>query len=1049
MREFEIVLEEKLIEQLNIQGYERVTINDKTQLEENFKIQLSKHNKIEFSDEEFEKILIHLNGGTIFDKAKKLRSRFELHRDNKEVRYIEFLNTKKLCQNEFQITNQIIFEEKHINRYDVTVLINGLPLVQIELKRPEIELKEAFNQVSRYQKLSYSGLFGYIQLFVISNGADTKYYSNNKEQSFNRTFYWTDVDNNKHNQLDKFVEIFMEKRHIVKMISKYIVINESDKTLMVLRPYQYFAVEKILNRLKKESLKNGYIYHTVGSGKTLTSFKASQLLTQNDSVDKVIFAVDRKDLDYQRIENLKVFDKKFMDEIDNVDHLLTQITDTKTKLIITTIQKLNNIVSEGHLQNKMEVSKDKKIIFIFDECYKSEFGNTYSKVNEFFTNKQMIEFTGTPTFADNVVKNKDTSNLFNECLHKYEIKDAIEDNNVLGFSVEYHNTFKSKQLQDEEKNDLPIEEINMKEVFEAPERLDMIADFIISNHSKKTYAKEFNSIFTINSIDALIKYYDLFKSKKHNLNIAAIFTCQPNEKAKNNLDTKNKLDEIVKDYNKTFGANHNLDKRNGFDDYYIDVSKRLKNKQIDILLVVNMFLTGFDSKILNTVYVDKDLKHYELIQAFSRTNRILNEKKKHGNIVCFRNLKKRTNESIKLVSNKGTLETVLMKEYVEYIEDFNKYVKKLYKLVPTAEFIDHLYAEEEKVNFIEDFRNLLRVMNRLVTFSEFSHDELDMTIQKFKNYKSKYLNIYDNVMSKRLNTIYIDKKLKYQATSRTNRTLNGNKKSENIICDNNLREGTLETVLMKGYKEYVGDFNKYVEKLHRLAPTVEFVDHLSGKAEKAEFIEYYSNLLSVMNKLTSFSEFSHDELDMTIQKFKNYKRKYLNLYSKVMSKVKIEKVSILDEVDFEIELIRKSDININYIMMLLNELDSTKESYVKNIEFILKTIEDSEELRSKKLLIEKFINESITNIPDGKDLETEFEEFLITERTKAIAKFVKKEELYEDKVEETMTKYIFTKKININDIKKIFKGKPKLREKRIKILMVENGIKSIVEVFNW
>ncbi|MGL4988925.1 MAG: type I restriction endonuclease subunit R, partial [Cetobacterium sp.] len=540
--------------------------------------------------------------------------------------------------------------------------------------------------------------------------------------------------------------MFLNRSHLLKMIGKYIVLHKSDGILMALRPYQYYAVESILRRVDNLPPKNGYIWHTTGSGKTLTSFKASQLLTQNKNIDKVIFVVDRKDLDYQTIKEFKSFDKDSIDGTDNTRHLVNQITDNKTSLIITTIQKLNNAISKSHLQDKMMVAADKKIVFIFDECHRSQFGDTHHKIVEFFNNKQMFGFTGTPIFAENAIKTKTTKDLFHDCLHKYSIKDAIGDDNVLGFSVEYYNTFKSKSLQNKEGDDMSTDELNVEgintaEVFEAPERLESIADFILQNHKRKTYNKEFTSIFAVSSIPTLIKYYDIFKSKDHDLNIATIFTYSANEEAKDTeentgeevctIHTREKLDEIVKDYNKTFGDNHDLNKEGGFNAYYIDISKKVKERKIDILLVVNMFLTGFDSKTLNTLYVDKNLKYHNLIQAYSRTNRILNEKKSYGNVLCFRNLKKRTDEAIALFSNKEAIETVLMKDYKEYVIEFNKYLENLFKIVESVEDVDKLETEDEKAEFITAYRNLIRVMNRLNTFTEFDFDYLDIEDGEF------------------------------------------------------------------------------------------------------------------------------------------------------------------------------------------------------------------------------------------------------------------------------------------------------------------------------
>lgn len=929
----EAELEKKLIEQLISQGYESINIKNEEELNLNFKKQLELHNKKSLNDspltdKEFEKVMIHLSGGSIFDKAKKLRDQFQLLRDNDEIVYIQFFNSKDWCCNKFQVTNQITMEGKYKNRYDVTILINGLPLIQIELKRSGIELKEAFNQINRYQKHSYGRLFNFIQLFVISNGVNTKYYTNNKNQSFKQTFYWTDVENNRYSDLHKFTEIFLNKSHVLKMIGKYIVLHKSDQILMVLRPYQYYAVESILKRVENLPPKNGYIWHTTGSGKTLTSFKASQLLTQNKNIDKVIFVVDRKDLDYQTIKEFKAFDKDSIDGTDNTAHLVNQITDDKTSLIITTIQKLNNAISKNHLENKMKNAKDKKIVFIFDECHRSQFGDTHHKIVEFFSNKQMFGFTGTPIFAENAIKTRTTKDLFHECLHKYSIKDAISDDNVLGFSVEYYNTFKSKDLKDKEGNDLSADDLNVEgidttEVFEAPERLENIVDFILANHRRKTYNKEFTSIFAVSNIPTLIKYYDIFKSKNHDLNIATIFTYAANEEAKDTEEntgeevptiyTREKLDEIVKDYNKTFGDNHNLNKDGGFNAYYIDISKKVKERKIDILLVVNMFLTGFDSKTLNTLYVDKNLKYHNLIQAYSRTNRILNEKKSYGNVLCFRNLKKRTDEAITLFSNKEAVETVLMKNYDEYVADFNRYVAELFKIASCVNDVDKLESEEEKAAFITAYRNLIRVMNRLNTFTEFSFDHIDIEEQEFEDYKSKYLDLYDEVKS---------------------------------------------------------------------------------KATK-------------------------------------------------------ENVSILNDLDFEVELLKRDDINVSYIMFLLKELDPKSESYLKDKEFILKLLDGSEELRSKRELIEKFLEENLPLIPEEQDIEAEFDFYLMREKEKAIEKFTLEENLNKDRLKETINEYDFSKKLDRDMIKSTFMDKLKIGERRVKIEIVANTIKDLVNRFTW
>lgn len=469
----EQVLENNLITQLKGLGYNGVTIKTEDDLVNNLKSQLEKHNKTSFTNSEFDKILKHLSKGNIFDKAQALRDKYVLHKDNGEKDYIEFINQDFWCQNEFQVTNQITINGKRENRYDVTILINGLPLVQIELKRRGVELKEAFNQVCRYQKESFASnnaLFNYVQIFVISNGVDTKYYANTFKQgkmpSYKFTSFWSDDKNKKITQLEAFANLFLEPCHIAKMITKYVVLHQSDKLLMVLRPYQFYAVESIIDRVNNSD-KNGYIWHTTGSGKTLTSFKASQILTNNPKIKKVVFVVDRQDLDDQTVREFKAFDKDSIDGTENTKMLVDQFLDNNRPLIVTTIQKLNTAISKTRFKQQIEALKDEKVVFIFDECHRSQFGDTHQRIITFFTNHQLFGFTGTPIFVKNAISKKSikqtTANLFDECLHKYVITDAIRDENVLKFSIEYYNVFKQK----DEGDDTQVEAINKQEVYES------------------------------------------------------------------------------------------------------------------------------------------------------------------------------------------------------------------------------------------------------------------------------------------------------------------------------------------------------------------------------------------------------------------------------------------------------------------------------------------------------------------------------------------------------------------------------------------------------
>ncbi|MEY3501167.1 MAG: hypothetical protein RL308_2840, partial [Bacteroidota bacterium] len=628
----ELVLEEQLVGQLQKLGYALVYLKDENELIANLKTQLEKHNKIQFSDKEFERVMNLLSKGSVFEKAKSLREKQHIVRDNGDNLYFEFMNTEHWCQNQFQVTHQVTIEGSYKNRYDITLLINGLPMVQIELKRRGLELKEAFNQINRYQRHSFgsnSALYQYIQIFIISNGVNTKYYANNKNQSFKQTFYWTDKDNKRlTNILNGFTSEFLEPCHISKMICKYIVLNETHKVPMVLRPYQFYAVETLVERVKN-STKNGYIWHTTGSGKTLTSFKASQIIMNMPKVKKVVFVVDRKDLDYQTTKEFNSFSKGSIDGTDNTKALVKQFTDD-TKLIVTTIQKLNTAISKKQYLDQMNKLKDEKIVFVFDECHRSQFGETHNRIKAFFNNIQMFGFTGTPIFADNSVKNelgrRTTTELFGDCLHKYVITDAIKDENVLKFSVEYVGRYKQKEGGSVV--DIEVEDIDTKELMESPLRLEKITDYIIANHSRKTHNKEFTGMFCVSSVDTLIKYFDIFQKKKeageHNLRIATIFSYAANEDDADangfipeevsvveepralyglNTHSRDKLEEFIGHYNTMFGTKFSTKDSETFYNYYNDISKKVKERQIDILLVVNMFLTGFDSPALNTMYV--------------------------------------------------------------------------------------------------------------------------------------------------------------------------------------------------------------------------------------------------------------------------------------------------------------------------------------------------------------------------------------------------------------------------------------------------------------
>ncbi|MCB9344368.1 MAG: type I restriction endonuclease subunit R [Lewinellaceae bacterium] len=949
MTQSEQILEDKLVKQLGGLGYDFVAIKDETALLANLKAQLEKHNGIRFSDNEFSKILNHLNKGNVFDRAKTLRDKFQFTRDSGESAYIEFLNLDHWCQNQYQVTRQVSMEGAYKNRYDVTLLINGLPLVQIELKRRGLELKAAFNQINRYQRHTFwasYGLFQYVQLFVISNGVNTKYYANNRRQSFKQTFFWTDQDNKAITQLEGFAEAFLEKCHLSKMICKYIVLHESDKILMVLRPYQYYATEAIIDRVKN-STKNGYIWHTTGSGKTLTSFKASQVLMKLPQVHKVVFVVDRNDLDYQTTKEFNSFSDGSVDGTDNTNALVTQFSDT-TKLIVTTIQKLNTAISKQRYLARMERLQDKRIVFIFDECHRSQFGETHKRIKAFFRNHQMFGFTGTPIFADNAVANKlgkrTTKELFDDCLHKYVITNAIKDENVLRFSIEYVGRYKQKE--DSLTNlDIPVEAIDTQELLESPDRLEKIVGYMLAHHRRKTHQQDFTAMFCVSSVETLIKYYEIFKRKKqeqdHDLRIATIFSYSANEEDSDadgmigepdfdfrdstpvNKHTREKLDEFIADYNAMFKTKFSTKDSQSFYNYYKDIGKRIKDRErdtfqekdrVDILLVVNMFLTGFDAKMVNTLYVDKNLKHHGLIQAFSRTNRILNEVKSYGNIVCFRNLKEATDDAIALFSNPEAKEVILMQPYEVYVRKFNEALVKLLKIAPTIDSVNDLPSETEELEFVKAFRELMRLKNILTGFSDFEFADLDMEEQEFEDYKSKYLDIYDKVKT------------------------------------------------------------------------------------------------------------THTK----------------------------EKVSILDDVDFELELIHRDEINVAYILKLLSALhEAAEEEREKQRKAIIDLLGGEAQLRSKKELIEKFINENLPRIKDVETIPEEFDTFWNSERANALAALCSEEKLIPEKLQTVIDNYLFSGRTPLREsVVATLEVKPKLLERKSIVERVIAKILEFVDTFD-
>lgn len=740
----EQALENGLISTLKDMSYEYVQIEEETNLYSNFKAQLEKHNakklaeigRTAFTDKEFEKICIYLEGGTLFEKSKKLRDLYPMETEDGQHRiWVEFLNKNRWCQNEFQVSNQITMEGRKTCRYDVTILINGLPLVQIELKKRGVELKQAYNQVQRYQKTSLRGLFDYIQLFVISNGVNTRYFANNPNCGYKFTFNWTLPNNEPVNDLSQFAAHFFDKCTLGKMISKYIVLHEGDKCLMVLRPYQYYAVEKILDRVQNTN-KNGYIWHTTGAGKTLTSFKAAQLVAELDGIDKVLFVVDRHDLDTQTKSEYEAFEPGAVDGTDNTYELVKRLNSDK-KIILTTIQKLNAAIKKDFYNKRIQDLRDKKFVMIFDECHRSHFGECHRNIVNFFRNLQIFGFTGTPIFPENAKQDITTYEVFGGCLHKYMIKDAIADENVLGFLVEYY----QGKLDANEQSDI---------------RMKTIAEFIVNNFRKSTFDGEFNALFAVQSVPMLLKYYKIFKDLQPDIKIAAIFTYAPNtsqDDAKTGMNQgfetdsvqADELQAIMDDYNAHFGTAFTTD---NFGAYYDDINERMKKRKvgmepIDLLLVVGMFLTGFDAKKLNTLYVDKNLEYHGLLQAFSRTNRILNEKKRFGKILCFRDLKAKVDESLKLFCGGDPNVGVQRPEFKQVKRELNELSEAFLQKYPTMESVDVLKSEYDKKKFLLAFRDIIKKRAEIQIYEDFDADDpgLILSEQDYNDYRSKYLDM--------------------------------------------------------------------------------------------------------------------------------------------------------------------------------------------------------------------------------------------------------------------------------------------------------------------
>lgn len=880
----EAALENEFIRLLQGQGYEYIQVRSEAELIQNLRRQLEALNRMTFTEEEWKRFFKNNLAGAnegIVEKTRKIQSGHvqPLQRDDGTSKNVYLLDKKNIHNNRLQVLNQ--YEEdqgKRNTRYDVTILVNGLPLVHVELKRRGVPIREAFNQIKRYQRDSFwagSGLYEYIQIFVISNGTHTKYYSNTTRNShvkelsqsrgkgkktsnsFEFTCFWSDGNNKIISDLVDFTKTFLSKHTLLNVLTRYCVFTAED-LLLVMRPYQIAATERILNRIeistnyKKVGTidAGGYIWHTTGSGKTLTSFKTAQLASRLPYVDKVLFVVDRKDLDYQTMKEYDRFEKGAANGNSNTAILQKQLESKDCHIIITTIQKLDIFIRK----NKRHPVFQEHVVLIFDECHRSQFGDMHQAITQAFRNYHLFGFTGTPIFSVNAGSSgkphmRTTAQAFGDKLHTYTIVNAIDDGNVLPFRIDYINTIKEKAYIEDAK----VRGIDIEKALGDPERVRQVVEYTLEHFDQKTKRSSyyslkgqrvagFNAIFAASSIPMAMKYYTEFQrqlaEQKRDLTIATIFSFGANEEdpedtlAEEGFDTealdqtsRDFLDSAIQDYNKRFQVNFDTSS-NKFQNYYKDLSMRVKNREVDLLIVVNMFLTGFDATTLNTLWVDKNLKMHGLIQAFSRTNRILNSVKTYGNIVCFRNLQTATEEAIALFGDKDATGTVLLKDYDSYY---------------------------------------------------FGYDD--------------------------------------------------------------------------GEKPFPG----YVHLIDRLKHEYPLGSPLVGEQEEKGFIRLYGRILKVKNILSSFDQFKGQEI-LSQRDFQDYQSRYIDLYQEYRGEQNGERENINDDIQFEMELIRQVDINIDYILMLVEKYHAKNCEDQEILASIDRAIDSSIQLRSKKELIHGFIN---------------------------------------------------------------------------------------------
>ena len=793
----EAELEESMIKNLVLQGYEKFNGKTSDDLYKNLKIQIEKLNKVTFRDEEWKRFLVEFldspNDGMI-EKTRKIQENHihDFTFDDGHLKNIKIIDKKNIHNNFLQVTNQIRQVGTHNNRYDVTILVNGLPLVHIELKKRGVNLHEAFNQIHRYSKESFNAensLYKYVQIFVISNGTYTRYFANTTAQNKNHyefTCEWADAKNRVIRDLEDFTATFFEKRTMLEVLTKYCVFD-SNNTLLIMRPYQIAATERILWKIESsfQSRKagkieaGGFIWHTTGSGKTLTSFKTAKLATELDYIDKVFFVVDRKDLDYQTMKEYQKFQPDSVNGSKDTKELKRSIEKQDNKIVVTTIQKLNEFVKK----NSNHEIYDKHCVIIYDECHRSQFGDAQKNIRKSFKHYYQFGFTGTPIFPENALGVETTAGIFGAQLHSYVITDAIRDEKVLKFKVDYNDIrpkFKSAESETDEKKIKAIE----KKMLLHPERISEITEYILKVYNTKTHRNEqydlkhrrligFNAMFAVQSVEAAKLYYEEFKkqqrdiSEEKRLKIATIYSFTANEEQNaigdipdenfepGAMDSSFKefLDKVISDYNGYFKTNYSTNGKE-FQNYYKDLSQKVKDKEIDLLIVVGMFLTGFDAPTLNTLFVDKNLRYHGLIQAFSRTNRILNKVKTFGNIVCFRNLEKATEDAIKTFGDENSVNVILEKSYDEYINGFTDeetgksmkgYVDLCNEIVDKFPNPVEIELDSEKKEFAELFGELLKSENILRNFDEFENFEKIISDRQMQDMKSVYVDICDDI----------------------------------------------------------------------------------------------------------------------------------------------------------------------------------------------------------------------------------------------------------------------------------------------------------------